>query len=101
MRQIEPSGTNVFPSTRSQEPADQRNVRRPSHMMRRKCVILLVGATLAVLVGMALGYYHLILDWDGRPFCHKQINLAFRIWMKDRGTHLFPNVDGVGRDSLA
>ena len=69
--------------------------------MRRTRVILLVAATLAVLVGMPLGYYHLILDWDGRPFCHKQVNLAFRIWMEDRKTNAFPNVEGVDRASLA
>jgi hypothetical protein len=75
--------------------------------MRPKRVILWIAGTLAVLVGLALGYYNFILDWEGRPFCHKQITLAFVCSMHDPGINFandpkpFPNVKGVGPDSLA
>jgi hypothetical protein len=65
------------------------------------------AGTLAALIGLPLGYYQFVLDWEGRPFCHKQIMFAFMTWMDDQGmdidsnTNLFPNVNGVGRDSLA
>lgn len=81
--------------------AQPGDIRLTPQLMRRKRLILRVAVTLAVLVGMPLGYYHLILDWDGRPVCHKQVNSAFRNWMEDRATNAFPNVDGVSRDSLA
>lgn len=51
-------------------------------------------------------YYFLILDWSGRPFCHKQIMLSLRLWMDDRSKNtndslnVFPNVGGVSKDSL-
>ena len=62
---------------------------------------------LAIVVVMALGYYRFILDWEGRPFCHKQFMLAFKTWMQDNGMDAnsgknpFPNVNGRGKDSLA
>jgi hypothetical protein len=77
------------------------------HAMRPKRLILWGAGILAVLVGLALSYYHFILDWEGRPFCHKQVMFAFMNWMGDHGmdinshTNTFPNVNGVGRDSLA
>jgi hypothetical protein len=71
--------------------------------MRAKRVILWIAGVLAVLVGLAFGYYHFILDWKARPFCHKQIMTAFKIWMGDQGGDInaFPNLNGVGQDSLA
>lgn len=59
-----------------------------------------MGGIVAVLVGLAFGYYYLILDWQGRPFCHKQVYMSFRIWMDDRNTNAFPNVAGAGKNSL-
>src|SRR5580658_7834702 len=62
---------------------------------------------LATLVGSALIYYNFILDWDGKPFCHKQIYTAFVLSMHEAGYDIahdpkpFPNVKGIGRDSLA
>lgn len=75
--------------------------------MRPKRIILWLGGTLALLAGLAFGSYHFILDWQGRLYCHKQIMFAFHLWMLDQGldsdsnTNSFPNVNGVGRDSLA
>lgn len=75
--------------------------------MRRKRITLWIVGFLAVLVGLALGFYYVILDWEGRPFCHKQVKFAFMSSMGDLGvdtdrrTIYYPNVNGVGRDSLA
>jgi hypothetical protein len=54
------------------------------------------------LVGLAFGYYFLVApDLEGRPFCHKVVNLGLRMWRDDHNTNVFPNVHGIGRDSLA
>jgi hypothetical protein len=77
------------------------------HAMRPKHVVLTAAGALFVLVALALIYYHFILDWEGRPYCHKQVLSAFKMWMQDNGmdinsdTNPFPNVNGVGKDSLA
>jgi hypothetical protein len=66
-----------------------------------------IVATLAVLVGLSFGFYHFGLDWQNEPFCHKQIMMGFLTWMDANGMHStddnnpFPNVGGVGRESLA
>ena len=60
-----------------------------------------------VLVGLALGFYNFILDWQDKPYCHKQITMSLDMWMQQRGmdfqnrTGPFPNVGGTGKDSLA
>ena len=80
--------------------------------MRVKRVILWsAGALLALLavVGLVLvlARSEFLLDWEGRPYCHKGIMFGFKIWMEENGldmnsnTNAFPNVGGVGRDSLA
>lgn len=61
---------------------------------------------LVVLVGLAVVYYNFILDWQGRPWCHKGIMLSFKTWMDEKGmdpnsnTNLFPNAGGASIDSL-
>lgn len=75
--------------------------------MRPNRIIPWAGGTLALLAGLALGYYHFILDWEGRPVCHKGIFFAFYTWMDENGkdpstlTNAFPNINGVGADSFA
>lgn len=75
--------------------------------MRSKHVILWSAGVFAVLIGLVFAYYRFIVDWEGRSFCHKQVMSAFMNWMSDHGmdinshTNNFPNVKGVGRDSLA
>ena len=62
---------------------------------------------MVVLVALALGYYYFILDWQGRPICHKQIMLGFMTLMHPSGGDIlhdpqpFPNVKGLSQDSLA
>jgi hypothetical protein len=74
--------------------------------MRTIRALVWVCATLAALVGLAFGCYHFGLDWSGRPFCHKQIMMAFLTWMDDQGgdinsqTNAFPNANGKGAESL-
>lgn len=68
--------------------------------MRLKRTMLWIGDPVAVLATLVLGYYFFILDWSGRPFCHKQYYFGFRIWMDDHKTNSFPNVGGASSDSL-
>jgi hypothetical protein len=74
--------------------------------MRLKITRLWVAGALIAAVGLAVGYYYLILDWKGRPVCHKVVMVAFDEWMIANGmdtnsrTNSFPNVNGVGKDSL-
>jgi hypothetical protein len=75
--------------------------------MSTRRTILWIAGTIAVLVGSALGYYHFILDWEGRPMCHKQIMLSLLTVMHPSGGDItndrqpFPNVKGLSQDSLA
>lgn len=68
--------------------------------MNLKRALIWLGGLVATLVMLGAGYFCFILDWSGRPFCHKQYNLAFRIWMDERGTNAFPNINGLSADSL-
>lgn len=43
---------------------------------RTKRAILWIAGAIAVLVGSAMGYHHFILDWEGRPICHKGLMLV-------------------------
>jgi hypothetical protein len=52
------------------------------------------------LTALALSGWFLLPDRDGRPYCHKQISLGFRLWMDDRQTNAFPNINGSSGNSL-
>jgi hypothetical protein len=75
--------------------------------MRAKRFILWIGKAMVVLLGLALGFYFFVLDWQGRPFCHKQIMFGFLGVMhppdegRTQAKAAFPNVRGLGQDSLA
>jgi hypothetical protein len=75
--------------------------------MQPKSAITGIAGILAILIGLAVGYYNFILDWNGRPFCHKQIMFGFLNVMHPSGGDIlhdqkpFPNVKGLSRDSLA
>jgi hypothetical protein len=75
--------------------------------MRSKPVILWVAGIIAMLIGLAFGSYFFILDWNGRPFCHKQIMLSLMSVMHTSSGDIlndpkpFPNVKGLSQDSLA
>jgi hypothetical protein len=62
---------------------------------------------LVLIVALPFSYSHFILDWQGRPFCHKVVESGFKMWMGDQGldfnsnTNAFPNVDGRSWQSLA
>ncbi len=68
--------------------------------MRVKRVILVIVAVPLALIAAVVCWYFFVLDWQGRPFCHKQIYTAFRLWMDDQKTNAFPNVAGSSRLSL-
>ncbi len=74
--------------------------------MRLKRLILWTAGIFAILISLAFGYYHFILDWDGRPSSHAQIMLAFMKSMHDPGVNFandpkpFPNVKGLSQDSV-
>ena len=57
-------------------------------------------ATLAVILGLALGYYFFIIDWEGRPDCHRQIDGAMQQWMIENKTNVYPNIGGKSHQSL-
>jgi hypothetical protein len=59
-----------------------------------------IAITLTVLVCSLLIFTRFILDWQGQPVCHKVLMSVFENWMDDNHTNAFPNVRGVGRDSL-
>lgn len=74
---------------------------------RFKGALLVWFSGLGVLIIAGLVYYFLILDWQGRPFCHKQISLAFLQAIFDQKlpageavTNAFPNVNGRSWESL-
>lgn len=77
--------------------------------MHTKRTKLWFGAAILGVVGLALGYYYVILDWRARPFCHKQIMLALKQWTMTAGegtniyrpNNAFPNISGKSMDSLA
>ena len=64
------------------------------------------GGFLAALVGLGIGYFTLIIDGSGKPFCHKQFHLTFINWQTENGMvwnspqTTFPNVNGASKDSL-
>ena len=39
--------------------------------------MLWVFGMLAVFIGLAIGYYKFILDWNDEPYCHSLIMLGF------------------------
>ena len=76
-------------------------------MSKRYRILLWVAGVVVVLVVLAFGYHHFILDWEGRPVCDKGIMFAFYEWMGDNGrdpnthTNAFPNINGIGAGSFA
>ena len=72
--------------------------------MFRKRKVLIGVLILAVLV---FGWYHVFLDWSGRPYCHKQIMVGLTLCAEEQGlninshTNPFPNVGGLSSISLA
>src|SRR5436189_6324450 len=98
---MELTGTDDFPSARSSARRLIRNVRLTLHVMRAKRLALWIGGAFAVFLGLALCYYLFILDWQGRPFCHKQLMFGFLDVMHPSGGDLtnakepFPNVKGL------
>lgn len=75
-------------------------------MFTRRAILWFCG-TFAVLVGLAYGSYRFLLDWHGRPTCHKLIMLGFMTVMHPHGGDIlhdpkpFPNVRGSSQASLA
>ena len=58
-------------------------------------------AALGILLALPFVYNFLILDQSNRPFCHKQIESSFRVWMHEHNTPRYPNVQGNSQASLA
>ena len=75
--------------------------------MRPQRVILWIAGIFAVLIGLVFGFYGFIVDWQGQPYCHAAIMLAFTKSMHESGVNFandsqpFPNVNGRSRESLA
>lgn len=69
-------------------------------MKSKRAILQLIGLPV-LFIGLGLGYYHLILDSRGQPYCHKQIMLSFECWMIDsKNSNAFPNIGGRSADSV-
>lgn len=68
--------------------------------MHRKRTVAWMGRLAVVLTALAVAYFFFMLDWSGRPFCHKQYYAGFGIWMDHDKTNAFPNAGGRSSDSL-
>ena len=68
--------------------------------MRPSRIIAGVGYLLAFTASFLMACYFWLYDWKARPFCHKQIQNAFAIWMDDRKTNVFPNLGGHSHESM-
>jgi hypothetical protein len=69
--------------------------------MRRHPIATGVFGTLAGLMALVLLVRFVLLDFTGRPFCHKQIYQSLRYWDSEDESDFFPNASGKSRDSLA
>jgi hypothetical protein len=70
--------------------------------MRRPIKIALWIATpFALLIAGGLLYFFVLLDWNAKPYCEKQITLAVRLWTHDQNPNLLPNVEGSSFHSMA
>jgi hypothetical protein len=63
-------------------------------------VLAWIGIGLGALLAVPLVFWYGILDWNGRPVCHKGIDLALSNWQDVNKTKVFPNVDGRSVESL-
>jgi hypothetical protein len=63
-----------------------------------------IAGLLAIVIGLWFSYNHFM---EGRPYCHKGIMFGFKMWMRENGmdfnshNNAFPNINGMGADSLA
>ena len=74
-------------------------------MKRYVLVVLWIGIVFGSIVGAILICHYRLLfwDWDGQPYCHKQIDFAFMRWQEPHKftQTVFPNIDGSSAKSLA
>lgn len=74
--------------------------------MRLKRIVRWAVGTLTFLVALVFLWYQFFLDWDGKPFCHKQVWGVLINWSQANGTEInsvanpFPNVHGRSNESL-
>lgn len=70
--------------------------------MRRPAKIALLVCSPFLLVTLWIVLSKLVLvDWNAKPFCEKQITSAIRVWASDQETNLLPNIEGSSSLSLA
>jgi hypothetical protein len=58
------------------------------------------GGTVLLLLVLVVGYAVLLLDWQARPYCHKQVYLSLLQWQEDHHPSGFPNAGGLSQASL-
>src|SRR5690348_14144694 len=66
---------------------------------RTKTTLWIASPFMLLLVGYLLLRF-VIYDWDNKPYCHKQMNLALAIWTNNVASTAFPNVDGNSLRSM-
>ncbi len=64
-------------------------------------LVWVCGIWILLTIGAFIFYRHLLYDNQGKPFCHKVINTAFRLWCHEHTTDIFPNIGGHSSESLA
>jgi hypothetical protein len=62
--------------------------------------LALAGVGLLVVGGYFVTYLPAFTERGTKPFCHKALYLSFGMWMEDRKTNAFPNINGSSQLSL-
>lgn len=70
-------------------------------MNTMKQVSAIIGGGVLFLTAVLVLYFFGLTDPNGRPYCHKAIDLAFHNWQDINGTERFPNINGNSKESLA
>ena len=62
----------------------------------------MIGSSILVgwLIAAMFGNKDWLFDQEGKPACHKQVDLVIRFWQDEHKTRAFPNADGDGAESL-
>ncbi len=68
--------------------------------MKRRRLLFRPAVLGLIALGALLAYRRFFFDWEGRPSCHKALELAVRIRMSEQKSNLYPNASGSSRGSI-
>jgi hypothetical protein len=69
-------------------------------MSRRRKIILWIATPAALVLAGLLLIRFVIYDWSAKPYCHKQMTVGLRVWLGDKGSNAYPNVNGTSLASM-